>query len=265
MGATSEDLILHQPSGQRRVSSVSLANHQSHFSSFPSFPSVYPQEMRAAATERVSRIRASIAALRPEDTEEMSVLLVALDKAQRQAAVPPLDHQIKATEDFIGRAKKRLLQHVVINEAQEAFSELVPEVPQVPRSVQELEQLVEQLQSERDGLAKQLKNQSFTRLVDGPPHAEFRGSRATRVGTIHQTVSSWRRHSDKPAASRMMDGLEAIGVARCSRDGRDWHHQGVVPVDLQWCAPDGGWRGVPWACPNTKCPQIGRTVAGHST
>ena len=37
----------------------------------------------------------------------------------------------------------------------------------------------------------------------------------------------------------MLDGPEAIGVARCSRDGRDWHHQGVVPVDLQGCAPDG--------------------------
>ena len=113
-----------------------------------------------------------MAALRAEDTEEMSILQVALDKAQRQA-----DHQIKA------RAKKRLIRHdVVINEAQEALQKAesmksaeakilaeaekllqrlrlqVPEVPQVPRSVQELEKLVEQLQSERDGLANQLKN-----------------------------------------------------------------------------------------------------------
>ena len=126
-----------------------------------------------------------MAALRSEDTEEMSILQVTLDKAQRQAAVPPLDHQIKATEDFIGRAKKRLLQHdVVINEAQEALQKaestkraeaerlaeaeellqrLRVQVPQVPRSVQDL---VEQLQSERDGLANQLKNQSSTRLVE---------------------------------------------------------------------------------------------------
>ena len=48
-----------------------------------------------------------------EDTEEMSSLQVALDKAQRQAAVPPVDHQIKATEDFIERAKKRLIRHDV--------------------------------------------------------------------------------------------------------------------------------------------------------
>ena len=115
-----------------------------------------------------------MAALRAEDTEEMSILQVALDKAQRQAAVPPVDHQIKATEDFIERAKKRLLRHdVVVNEAQEALQKAesmksaeakslaeaeellqrlrvqVPEVPLVPRSVQELEKLVEQLQSER--------------------------------------------------------------------------------------------------------------------
>ena len=149
-------------------------------------PSVPPQEIRAAATERVSRIKASMAALRAEDTEEMSILQVALDKAQRQAAVPPVDHQIKATEDFIERSKKRLIRHdVVINEAQEALQKAaeakslaeaeellqrlrvqVPEVPQVRRSVQELEKLVEQLQSERDGLANQLKNQSSTRLVE---------------------------------------------------------------------------------------------------
>ena len=47
---------------------------------------VPPQQMRAAATESVSRIKASIAALRAEDTEEMTVLQVALEKAQRQAA-----------------------------------------------------------------------------------------------------------------------------------------------------------------------------------
>ena len=44
--------------------------------------------------------------------KEMTVPQVALEKAQRQAAVPPVDHQIKA-KDFIGRAKKRLLQHDV--------------------------------------------------------------------------------------------------------------------------------------------------------
>ena len=104
----------------------------------------------------------------------MPVLHVALEKAQRQAAVPPVDHQIKATEDFIGRAKKRLLQHdVVINEAQEALQKaelkkraeverlaeaeellqhLRVQVPEVPhRSVTDLEQLVAQLQSERNG------------------------------------------------------------------------------------------------------------------
>ena len=74
---------------------------------------------------------------------------------------------------------------------------------------------------------------------DGSPCAEFRGSHTTRVGTIRQTASSWRRHSDKPAGSRMLDGLEAIGVARCSRDGRHFDHQVVVPVDFQGSAPDG--------------------------
>ena len=74
---------------------------------------------------------------------------------------------------------------------------------------------------------------------NGPPFAEFRRSRPTRVGTIRQTASSGRRHTDKPAGSRLLDGLQAIGVARCSRDGRHWRHQRVVPVALQGSAQDG--------------------------
>ena len=80
-----------------------------------------------------------------------------------------------------------------------------------------------------------IEEPKFHEIGGGSPCAEFRGSRATRVGTIRQTASSWRRHSDKPAGSRMLDGLQAIGISRCSRDGRHW----VVPVDLQGCAPDG--------------------------
>ena len=219
-----------------------------------------PQQMRAAATERVSRIKASIAALQPEDTEEMTVLQVALEKAQRQAAVPPVDHQIKATEDFIGRAKKRLLQHdVVINEAQEALQKAelkkraeverlaeaeellqhlrvqVPEVPQVPRSVTDLEQLVAQLQSERNGLVDQLKNQRSTRLVE-MVHPSQSSEEAAQLVLER---SAKRRHTDKPAGSRLLDGLQTIGVARCSRDGQHRNHQGIVPVDLQGSSQNG--------------------------
>ena len=35
------------------------------------------------------------------------------------------------------------------------------------------------------------------------------------------------------------DGLQTIGVARRTRDGRDWHHQGVVPVAFQRNTQDG--------------------------
>ena len=126
---------------------------------------------------------------------------------------------------------------VAINETQEALllqrlRVQVPEVLQIPRSVQELEKLVEQLESERDRLVDQLKNQRSMRLVQI-------GSRPTRVGTIHQTASKGRRHTDKPAVSRMLDCLQAIGVERCSRDGRHWDHQGVVPVSFHGCPPDG--------------------------
>ena len=140
---------------------------------------------------------------------------------ERGGSLSELDHQIKATEDFIGRAKKRLLQHdVVINEAQEALQkaesmkrEAERLAPQFPRSVKELEQLVEQLRARWFG--RSIEEPKFHEIGgDGPPFAEFRGSRSKRVGTIRQPVNSWRRHTD-------WDGLQAIVVARCSRDGRE--------------------------------------------
>ena len=73
--------------------------------------SVHPEHLRAAAVARIQRIQASLGALQPEDTEERQVLQSALEKAKRQAQVPPLEKQILATEEYIARAKKRLLQH----------------------------------------------------------------------------------------------------------------------------------------------------------
>ena len=63
-----------------------------------------PQEMRAVATERMSRIKAFMAALGEEVTEELQVFQAAFEN-------PPVEHQIKAAEEFIGRGKKRLFQH----------------------------------------------------------------------------------------------------------------------------------------------------------
>ena len=92
-------------------------------------------------------------------------------------------------------------------EVEELLQRLRVQVPQVPRSVQELEKLVEQLQSERDGLAHQLKNQSSTRLVEMVPRKQ-----RNSCWNDPPNGEQWRRHSDKPAG--LLDGLEAIGVAR---------------------------------------------------
>ena len=133
-------------------------------------PSMLPQQMRAAATERVLRIKAFAHFERKIPGRCQFCKWLGEGPTPSRNAV---DHQIKATEDFIGRAKKRLLQHDVLQEqnraeverlaeAQELLQSLrvqVPEVPQISRSVTtDLEQLVAQLQSERDGLVYQLKN-----------------------------------------------------------------------------------------------------------
>ena len=210
-------------------------------------------------------------------------------------AVPPVDHQIKATEDFIGRAKKRLLQHdVVINEAQEALQKAesvkraeverlaeaeellqrlrvqVPEVPQIPRSVTDLEQLVAQLQSERDGLVDQLKNQRSTRLVEmvhplqsSEEAAQLvleRSSKRRAVGGW--SPSNWSCEMLSRWATSASSGSFALPWFPT------WFVEtssSVAPnyLGLAWRTGRRGFK--PWACPNTKHPQIGRTIAGHNT
>ena len=61
-------------------------------------------------------------ALQPEDKEERQALLTALEKAKRQAEVPSMEQQIHATEEYLAKAKKRLLQHdATIAAAREAM------------------------------------------------------------------------------------------------------------------------------------------------
>ena len=150
-----------------------------------SFP---PEQLRAAASARVLRIQASIAALQPEDTEEMEALQRALTKAQRQMVVPPIDQQIVATEEYVTRVQKRLQKHdVSIAEARKALEEAeraketdvrgladaenllqrlrrqateVPvHEPVLPSEVVSLQQRVQQLQTERDSFAKMVQEQ----------------------------------------------------------------------------------------------------------
>ena len=92
--------------------------------------SVPPEQLRAAAEARVLRIQASIAALQPEDTEEMEALQRALTKAQRQMVVPQIDQQIVATEEYVTRVQKRLQKHdVTIVEARKALEESAQKKP----------------------------------------------------------------------------------------------------------------------------------------
>ena len=80
------------------------------------------EKLAKAASARIQRIQVSLGALQPEDKEEPQALLTALEKAIRQAEVPSMEQQIHATEEYLARAKKRLLQHdATIAAAREAL------------------------------------------------------------------------------------------------------------------------------------------------
>ena len=68
-----------------------------------------PETNRAAAEAKIARIQASIAAFDDEDPEEVQILRKALEKAQHQAKILPVETQITHAVQFIERAKKRMV------------------------------------------------------------------------------------------------------------------------------------------------------------
>ena len=182
---------------------------------------------------------ASIAALHPEDTEELEALQRALAKAQRQMSVPPVDQQISATEEFVKRAQKRLWKHdAAIEAARKAVEEAerakeadvrgladaenllqrlraqtsaVPEPPMPPSEVVGLQQRVLQLQKERDAFAK---------MVQEPPK-RGRFFREDFVPHTDEELAQWMhvRQSEMQAAIAAGHATEVCRLAALVAEG----------------------------------------------
>ena len=129
-----------------------------------------------AARKRAEGIEAALGALAAVGTvngPEVQMLKESLSKAKRFAQERPLDQQNSHTESYLERARKRLTAHdaarqqlVTDIEESEARLERLRAVAVAdsarPRSspdteVQCLQQLVNQLQEERDALARELR------------------------------------------------------------------------------------------------------------
>ena len=137
-------------------------------------PSVPPDIAREGARNRVSQLQTAIAAFGSYDGPEMTMLREAMKRAQRAAQEPPISNQIKECEEFIAREEKRLvlhdhyrtklasdledgrnrLQH--LRTVAEATLQTPGPVPQAPpdwgAQIRSLQQMVNQLQEERDAL-----------------------------------------------------------------------------------------------------------------
>ena len=71
-------------------------------------PRLSPEEARAGASTKVTRLQAALTSLGPNDHAERFSLEASLRKAQQQATTPPVAEQAEQTAQFIKRAKKRL-------------------------------------------------------------------------------------------------------------------------------------------------------------
>ena len=193
------------------------------------------------------RIQASIAALQPEDTEELEALQRALTKAQRQMSVPPVDQQISATEEYVKRVQKRFLKHdVAIEAARKAVEEAerakeadvqgladaenllqrlraqataVPEPPVPPSEVVGLQQRVLQLQTERDAFAKMVQEQGLTGQES--PLKRGRFLREDFVPHTDEELAQWMhiRQSEMQAAIAAGHASEVCRLAALVAEG----------------------------------------------
>ena len=137
-------------------------------------PSVPPDIAREGARNRVSQLQTAIAAFGSYDGPEVTMLREAMKRAQRAAQEPPISNQIKECEEFIARAEKRLVLHdqhrtKLVSDLEdgrnrlqhlravaEATLQTPSPVPQAPpdwgAQIRSLQQMVNQLQEERDAL-----------------------------------------------------------------------------------------------------------------
>ena len=199
-----------------------------------------------------------------EDTEELQFLQAAFEKALRQSKIPPVGHQIKATEEFIGRAKKRLVQHDAaiqavqesvrkaeslkeeevkrLSEAEEVLQRLKVQAPVVPtpppRSVEVLQQMVEQLQIERDALAGQVKHQNSTRMVE--KMHPMQGSEDAAQVVLERFAKRRALGEDIPTDQQDLEGW-MVSKQLELRDALEMGEIGAHPVACKGGSQNGGF------------------------
>ena len=199
--------------------------------------------MRENAKRRVVGLEAAVAAMIAKGIEESSpevaTLKECLSKAKRSAEEPPVSAQLKGAQEFVEREQKCLDQHdaqrrvlekeLAEGEARVQRLQVLAEAPQqVPpppaewgAQVTRLQQMVNQLQAERDALAEQVKHRGHGVGGTSAPHAEFNRSGGACHRSSFETKGCGRRDPKWPAGSRFLDVFKAVGVERRGGNGRD--------------------------------------------
>ena len=202
--------------------------------------SALPEVVVEAAKKRVDGIEAALGALAAVGTidgPEVQVLKDCLSRAKRSAQERPLAVQISQTESYLERARKRLTAHDAARQtlvtdieqsegrlerlrAAAAAADAIPR-PRPPADVetqvQGLQQMVNQLQEERDVLVRELHGAPTER-----PRVRKRLSHAHRSGVIPPMptlipgdLSDWMPGTVDPR-------VDINVVERCREDGRRW-------------------------------------------
>ena len=226
-----------------------------------------PDQIRADASTRVNRLRAAIDLLGEGDVEEKRVLELSLQKAEQQAEALPLSRQIAATKEFIERAKKRIpaadekisVARVALQDAldekeydsrqlplaEARLERLLTETAPLPPAevttqdlgdqVTSLQQMVNQLQAERDALAARVPETSELEVGGvSPPSARFHRGGGFGVRPCIETTSMRGGNPVNRTGIVRVVVLQAVGAEGCVGDGRDGDLQGSGAFDRLW-------------------------------
>ena len=140
---------------------------------------VSPDAAREAARNKILKLERALEVLSDSSGPSVDALKSELEKARQAAKAPPLKVQITSTQDFIRRSERRvaeleaerIAESKLLEEARERLRHLeaarsaeesaIPSPPATPMDlgaqVQSLQQMVSQLQEERDALAKEVQ------------------------------------------------------------------------------------------------------------
>ena len=175
-----------------------------------------PDEVRKCAFAKVARLQAAIASL-DEDDQERSSLQQALERAQQQTVLPPVDQRIADCVQFIERAKKRV-------QSAEADVKKAVEAQRLREGELAAATFGRPPARSCRGRGCSLHNSTSTNASGGRPANKRSPSRvASEIQRLRTEVARFKARANQP----VRDSVEAAQIVRAAAEKRRTDEQNL--------------------------------------